>query len=41
MILVDEDGLTTTMPVRTIEDEDFGGGFGMGGGERRFFNNDR
>ena len=41
MILVDEDGLTTSPPVRTIEDEDFGGGFGMGGGgggERRFFN---
>ena len=41
MILVDEDGLTTSPPVRTIEDEDFGGGFGMGGGERRFFNNDK
>ena len=39
MILVDEDGLTTSPPVRTLEDEDFGGGFGMGGGggERRFF----
>ena len=34
MILVDEDGLTTSPPVRTIEDEDFGG---PGGGERRFF----
>lgn len=43
MIFVDEDGLTTSPPVRTIEDEDFGGGFGMGGGggERRFFNNDK
>ncbi|HLX62255.1 MAG TPA: 30S ribosomal protein S6 [Planctomycetota bacterium] len=38
MILVDEDGLSTSPPVRTLEDEDFGGGFGMGGGgERRFF----
>ena len=43
MILVDEDGLTTSPPVRTLEDEDFGGGFGMssGGGERRFFGGDR
>ncbi len=44
MILVDEDGLATTPPVRTIEDDDFGGGFGMGGGNeggRRFFNNDK
>ena len=47
MILVDEDGLSTVMPVRTLEDEDFGGfggGFGGGGGGgggggegRRFF----
>ncbi len=38
MILVDEDGLTTTPPVRTLDDEDFGGpGGGAGGGERRFF----
>jgi len=36
MITVDEDGLTLTPPVRTVEDEDFGGGFG-GPGERRFF----
>jgi len=36
MITVDEDGLTTSPPVRTIEDDDFGGGFG-GGGERKFF----
>ncbi|MCW8131707.1 MAG: 30S ribosomal protein S6 [Planctomycetota bacterium] len=40
MITRDEDGLTTTPPVRTIEDDDFGGGFGGGGGERRF-NRDR
>src|SRR5687767_8016641 len=42
MITVDEDGLSTSPPVRTIEDDDFGGGFGGGGGgggggERRFF----
>jgi small subunit ribosomal protein S6 len=36
MITVDEDGLTTTPPVRTLDDEDFGGP-GGGGGERRFF----
>jgi len=44
MILIDEDGLSTTPPVRSLEDEDFGGGFGMGGGNeggRRFFNNDK
>jgi small subunit ribosomal protein S6 len=43
MILVDQDGLTTSPPVRNLEDEDFGGGFGGGGGggERRFFGNDR
>lgn len=43
MITVDEDGLTLIPQVRTIEDDDFGGGFGGGGsgggsgGERRFF----
>ncbi len=40
LITVDEDGLTTTPPVRTIEDDEFGGfggGGGGGGGERRFF----
>jgi small subunit ribosomal protein S6 len=40
MITVDEDGLTTSPPVRTLEEEEFGGGFGGGpggGGERRFF----
>ena len=36
MILVDEDGLSTTPPVRALDDDDFGGG-GPGGGERRFF----
>ena len=44
MILVDQDGLTTSPPVRNLEDEDFGGGFGGGGGGgegRRFFGNDR
>ena len=42
MITVDEDGLTTSPPVRALDDDDFGGGFGGGGGgggggERRFF----
>ena len=40
MITIDEDGLTTSPPVRTLDDDDFGGGFGGGGGgggERRFF----
>ena len=37
MILVDEDGLITTPPVRGLDDDDFGGGGGGGGGERRFF----
>ncbi|HYF51782.1 MAG TPA: 30S ribosomal protein S6 [Planctomycetota bacterium] len=36
MITVDEDGLTTTPPVRGIDDDDFSGP-GGGGGERRFF----
>ncbi len=34
MITVDEDGLTTTPPVRGIDDDEFGS---TGGGERRFF----
>ena len=38
MITVDEDGLATTPPVRTIDDDDFSGGGGeRHGGERRFF----
>ena len=35
MITVDEDGLSTSPPVRTIDDDDFSGG--GSGGERRFF----
>lgn len=45
LVTKDEDGLTTSQPVRTIEDDDFGGGFGggggHGGGERRFSRPDR
>jgi small subunit ribosomal protein S6 len=45
MITVDVDGLTTTPPVRGIDDDEFsgmgmggpGGGGGHGGGERKFF----
>jgi len=42
MITVDEDGLSTTPPVRTIDDEELGGfgGPGGGGGERRFFSHE-
>jgi small subunit ribosomal protein S6 len=40
MILVDEDGLSTSPPVRAIDDDDFGGG-GAGGGGRGFGGGDR
>jgi len=39
MITVDEDGLSTSPPVRTIDDDDLGGPPG-GGGERRFFSHE-
>jgi len=39
LVTLDDDGLILTPPVRSIEDDEFGGGFGgggFGGGERSF-----